>query len=132
MASAAEYASAILLLPEVSSGDSLLMDNEIPVQLATALTNEGLTVTRTEFSDLTSINTDHVLTTNTSLINKAIRNRKIDSQFVFVNLIMLGEEAVDGDLEENFELTRKGVHDFGDGETIFFSVWKLTRVWVNQ
>ena len=128
----AQIASKIAALAEVANGDSVTMDNSIPNALATQLTNQGLVVTRTNFGGLTSLNTDIVITTNSTLINKAINIKRIDRSFSFTFLIIVDEEAVEGDMEEQFEIVRKGEFEFSVGEIIHFSVWKLTRVWVNQ
>lgn len=128
---AAKIAEKVLELPEITSGDSLYMDTSLPNALATAFTNEGLVVTRTAFTGVTSLTTDIVLTDNTTLVNKAIISKKINRDFDFLYLLLLGEEARNIDMEENFELFKKGVLDLDDGDTMHYSVWRLTRVWVN-
>lgn len=127
----AKIAAKVLLLPEINSGDSLYMDDSLPNALANAFTNEGLVVTRESFSGVTSLTTDIVLTDNTTLVNKAIKNKKIDRDFDFLYLLLLSEEGKVGDMDENFELFKKGVLDLEDGDTMHYSVWRLTRVWVN-
>ena len=127
----ANIASAVLELPEINSGDSLFMDDSLPNSLKTAFENEGLIVTRTSFAGVTSLTTDIVLTDNTTLVNKAINNKKINRDFDFLYLLLLSEKGRLGDMEENFELFKKGVLDLGDGDTMRYSVWRLTRVWVN-
>lgn len=126
-------AEKIAGLAEIIANPNILMHNSIPNSLALALIDEGLTVVRTDFSGLSSLNTGIVLVRDSTIINNAIRNKKLTSpDFLFVFLIIFDEESIEGDMDEQFETVRKGTFEFDPGETIHFGIFKLTRLWVNQ
>ena len=127
----AVIATKIAALAEVS-GKSISTVENIPNGLFNALVNEGLTVTKIDVSGLTTLDTGIVIVRDSSIINRAINSKKITDAIKFTFLIMLEEESIPGDMEEQFELIRKGTFEFDPDETIPFSIWKLVRVWVNQ
>ncbi len=129
MAKIAEIASKIASLAE-TSGKSIKIHNHIPSSLRTALRNEGLTVTSGNLLTLTSFDVGIILVRDSSIINKSIKERRLTTDTKFVYLIIIEEDMPENDMEENFELVRKGKFDFG-GEIMHFSVWKLVKVWVN-
>ena len=124
-------ADKIAALAEVS-GKSISTVENIPNGLFNALTNKGLTVSKIDTSGLTSLDTGIVIVRDSSIINAAIQNKRITDAIKFTFLVMIEERGIEGDMDDHFELVKKGKFEFDADEIIHYSVWKLVKVWVNQ